>query len=363
MRVKCSLLMATALAAASFAATAGAAELKKIAEIAIPGTPMDSFDISFVDQKTQRYYLADRNNKAVDVFDAKDNKFIGRVEGFVGVGMVDGKPASSVSGPNGVLVIGDQIWAGDGDSTIKIIDIKTLKIVETIPSGGQKRANEMTYDPKDQIFIIGMQNEKPPFTLMVSTKPGHKIIGKLMMPDATDGNEQPVYNPADGLVYQSIPQLKNEEKKGGVAVIDPRTAKLVKILDVENCSPNGLAFGPDGNFVLGCTADGKKMDKSPPIITVMNFKTGKVVANVPEIGAADMVAYSKKNNQYYTASRAMPEGPVLGVIDAKTNKLVQKIALKGGNPHSVGVNDNNGHVFVPVGAQGGGCSCIQVYGM
>jgi DNA-binding beta-propeller fold protein YncE len=76
-----------------------------------------------------------------------------------------------------------------------------------------------------------------------------------------------------------------------------------------------------------------------------------------------MVAYSKKNNQYYTASRGMPGGPVLGVIDAKTNKLVQKVALKGGNPHSVAVNDKNGYVFVPVGAQGGGCSCIQVYAL
>jgi DNA-binding beta-propeller fold protein YncE len=52
---------------------------------------------------------------------------------------------------------------------------------------------------------------------------------------------------------------------------------------------------------------------------------------------------------------------VLGVIDAKTNKLVQKIAITGGNPHSVASSEANGHVFVPVGAQNGGCGCIQVY--
>ena len=32
---------------------------------------MYSFDISYVDQGTQTYYLADRSNKAVDVVDAK----------------------------------------------------------------------------------------------------------------------------------------------------------------------------------------------------------------------------------------------------------------------------------------------------
>ena len=50
-------------------------------------------------------------------------------------------------------------------------------------------------------------------------------------------------NPADGLFYVSIPELKKDEKKGGVAVIDPKKGKLVKMLPVENCHANGLAFG------------------------------------------------------------------------------------------------------------------------
>jgi len=75
---------ATALAVATLAGAAVAADLKKIAEIPIPGEPLVSFDISFVDQKTQRYYFADRSNKSIDIFDATANKFIGRVAGFVG---------------------------------------------------------------------------------------------------------------------------------------------------------------------------------------------------------------------------------------------------------------------------------------
>jgi DNA-binding beta-propeller fold protein YncE len=352
--------MATAVAVMALAGTVGAAELKKIAEIPVPGEPLVSFDIGFVDQKTQRYYLADRSNKSVDIFDAKANKFIGRVAGFVGAVMkADGSCCNNAkSGPNGVLIVGDEAWAGDGDSTIKVIDLKTMKIADTISTGGKLRANEMTYDPRDEIFIIGNQNDEPPFTTMVSTKPGHKIIGKVSTPDATDGNEQPTYNPADGLVYQSLPELKKDEKKGGVAVMDPRTAKLVKTLAVDTCSPAGLAFGPNDNFVLGCQVDGNKM---PAIVMIMNAKTGKVVANVPDIGGADMVDYNKKNNQYYIAARNLKGGPVLGVIDAGTNKLVQKIAITGGNPHSVASSEANGYVFFPVGAPNGGCGCIQVY--
>ncbi len=301
--VLAAVFIATTAAAVTFAAAVGAAELKKIAEIAIPGEKLVSFDISFIDQKTQRYYFADRSNKSVDIFDTKTNKFIGRVGGLVGAVMkADGTCCNNAkSGPNGVLAIGSEVWAGDGDSTIKVIDLKTMKIVDSIPTGGKLRANEMTYDPKDQVFIIGNQNDEPPFTTMVSTKPGHKIVGKVTFPDATDGNEQPTYNPADGLVYQSIP--------------------------------------------------------------IMNAKTGKVVANIPGIGGADMVNYNKRNNQYYIAARALKGGPVLGVIDAGTNKLVQKIAITGGNPHSVASSEANGHVFVPVGASNGGCGCIQVYAL
>src|SRR5260370_552663 len=120
---------------------AGSGKLKQIGTIANPAGPIDEFDIGFVDQKSQRYYLADRSNKSVDIFDAKTDKFIGSVGGFLGVVMKNGKPNNDVSGPDGVLVVGGEAWAGDGDSTIKVIDLKTNKVVVTIKTGGGERVN------------------------------------------------------------------------------------------------------------------------------------------------------------------------------------------------------------------------------
>ncbi|HEV3178308.1 MAG TPA: hypothetical protein VGZ72_20100 [Stellaceae bacterium] len=355
-------LLAATVAAIAFgsagSAEAGTTKLKQIGTISNPAGPIDGFDISFVDQKTQRYYLADRTNKSVDIFDAKTDKFLGSVPGFIGVTMKNGKPDNDTSGPDGVVVVGNQVWAGDGDSTVKIIDIKTMKVVDTVSTGGKTRVDEMAYDPKDGVFIGVNNAEDPPYATLISTAKGHKIIAKIAFDDATDGAEQPAYNPADGLFYVAIPELKKDEKKGGVAVIDPKKGKLVKMLAVDNCHPNGLAFGPGGNFALGCTANGKEM---PAIITVMNYKTGKVVKEVPDIGAADMVAYNPKTGQYYTGSRGMPGGPVLGVIDAKANALVDKVSIKGGNPHSVDVDHTNSHVFVPAGSANGGCGCVMVF--
>jgi hypothetical protein len=356
------LLVATAVAALTVAGSAGAAELKKIGEIAIPGADLASFDISYIDQKAQRYYLADRSNKGVDIFDVKTDKYIGRVEGMVGPVMKkDGTCCNNdKSGPDGVLATSKEIWAGDGDSTIKIFDIKTMKLIDTIKTGGETRVDEMAYDPKKMIFMAANNAEEPPFATLVSMKPDHKIIAKVVFPDASDGAEQPAFNPADGMFYMAVPELKKDEKKGGVAVVD-ESGKIVKMLEVENCKPNGLIFGPNQNFLLGCQANGKKV--GPPILVVMNAKTGKVVANIPEIGGADMVAYSPKNGQYYSGSSNMQPGPVFGVIDAKTNKLVQKIDITGGSPHSVAVNESNGHVYLPVGKPNGGCGCIQIFAL
>ena len=346
------------LAATALPVSARATELKQVGTIAVPGAKLANFDISYIDPATGRYYLADRSNKAIDVFDTAADAYVGRVGSFVGTVMKDGKVDNDTSGPDGVVAFGQEIWAGDGDSTVKVIDAASGKTVATLSSGGKTRVDEMAYDPKDQAFIAVNNAEDPPFATVTSTKPGHAVIGKISFEDAGDGAEQPAYNPDDGLFYMSIPQVGKDPKKGAVAVIDPTTGKLVKMLPVDGCHPAGLAFGPNGNFVLGCTANGKEM---PAQTVVMNAKSGTVVATVPGIGGADMVNYNKRNAQYYTASRDNPGGPALGVIDASTNALVQTIPLKGGTPHSVASSEANGHVYVPVGVVGGGDGAIHVF--
>ncbi len=348
----------TLLAAATLPTMAAAAELRQIGTIDVPGAKLANFDISAIDPETGRYYLSDRSNKAIDIFDTTNDTYVGRVGSFVGAVMKDGKVASDVSGPDGVAVVGSEVWAGDGDSTVKVINPATGKTVATLPSGGQTRVDEMAYDPKDQAFIAVNNAQDPPFATVTSTKPDHGVIGKVVFPDAGDGAEQPAYNPEDGLFYISIPQIGKDPKKGAVAVIDPKIGKLVRMLPVDGCHPAGLAFGADGNFVLGCDANGEEM---PAEIVVMSARSGTVVATVPGIGGADMVNYNARNGQYYTASRGNPGGPALGVIDATTNKLLQTIRIEGGTPHSVTSSEANGHVYVPVGATGGGDGKVHVF--
>lgn len=349
------IFLTSAFAVSAIAGTAHAAgELKEVAQIKLPaGKDLTGFDITWVDQKTQRVYLADRGNGSLDIFDGKTDKFIGMVPGFVGPKNGDnGKVDPGISGPAGVLTYGNTAWLGDGDSTAKEVDLKTMKIVATVSTGGKARFDEIAYDPKDHVLAGGNGDDDPPFASFISTT-DHKLLATYKLENATDGLEQPLWNSHDGNFYFSVPELDKDFNKNGVAVFSPQ-GKLVKMMPVQNCHPNGIAMGPGDNMMLGCNVTDEHGHTAQ--LTIINWKTGKTVATIAGAGGADEIAYNSKNHQYYTGSAGM--GSVF-VIDAKTNKLVQTIKV-GGRAHSVDTSNASGKVFVPQ-TNAGGCGCMSVW--
>src|SRR5579884_2697003 len=136
------MLAAPALAAGG---SPGSSEpLKLVTTMAPPGVPPAtgswSFDISWTDHQGN-YYLADRGTKGLDIFD-KNNQFVKTIGGFTGAVLKNGKVDNDHSGPNGVLVIESrhEAWMGDGDSTIKVVDLNAGRVVASIPNGGKARA-------------------------------------------------------------------------------------------------------------------------------------------------------------------------------------------------------------------------------
>src|SRR5256885_16000424 len=52
-----------------------------IGVIPVPGNPITSADIAWVNPGTERYYFADRSNFGVDIIDAENDLFVPRVTG------------------------------------------------------------------------------------------------------------------------------------------------------------------------------------------------------------------------------------------------------------------------------------------
>jgi hypothetical protein len=116
---------------------------KQIATITIPGN-LPSFDIVWIDPAAQRLYLADRGSGpglgGIDVVDTSTNTFLYSIPTTKGeIGFV-GNIGRGKSGPNGVVFIPqlNQLYVGDGDSTVKVVDLAAKAIVAIIPTCGTR---------------------------------------------------------------------------------------------------------------------------------------------------------------------------------------------------------------------------------
>ncbi len=358
------LLMSAALigSIAGGAASARADEkMVLVATIDVGGKGLGAFDISFVDPKLDLYVLADRTNASVDLIDASDNTFIGRVGGFTGAVLnPNGTANNSLSGPDGVVIVDHkEIWAGDGDSTVKVIDLKTLAIADAISTGGQFRVDEMAWDSRDHILAVANNADQPPFVTLINTD-SHVILGKIVFdgtngtPNATTtGIEQPQWSPRTGLFYVSVPQFGTDPEQGAVSVIDPNSLSLTANFPVRDCTPAGLAIGPRNEALVGCSA----AFFSPPNVLsqslILSLDNGDVVANIPQVGGSDEVWYDRRTQHYYTGSRGNQDNlgvvtPVLGTIDARTEQFDGNV-LTSTTAHSVAADPISHHVFVPIG--------------
>src|SRR5207253_1002664 len=121
-------VFATALFAAALLAIPGAAlaactgpgaptntDTRCLTAVQIPGNPLRSFDISWVNPERAEYYLADRSNAGIDIIDTKSNTFTRRLPGFTGAVLNTAGTAvnNAVSGPDGVTSHGRWVYGGD----------------------------------------------------------------------------------------------------------------------------------------------------------------------------------------------------------------------------------------------------------
>jgi hypothetical protein len=369
--------------------------------IQVPGaTSFFSFDISWFDFQLNKYFLADRNNKAIDVIDP-ENLGGGVTQfpnpGFAGVNA----GGNDFSGPDGVLTANKstELWVGDSPGKVWIMNAKTGAIPATLgpqkvpnpivltnPQTGKpqtSRADELCYDPNNNVIMIASPAEGPkPFVTFISATT-YKVLGTLVFdgkaaPNATNGIEQCQWSPRTELFYQNVPEVDgpgNDTAPGKVAVIDPKkmTVKKSFTIPLDACAgPQGMAIGPDDQILLGCNAAGPDGHRNSVVI---NENNGTILKHLPNLGGADEVWFNKDDGHYSISScntpcRTVPvtgatTGPeLLGIVDANGLRLDHTVTTAeqngltsstvGGNPrtaHSVAAGGNL--IFLPLPAVGG----------
>jgi hypothetical protein len=347
------LLSVPCLAAADevFKATAG---------VTVPGVALKSFDISFVDPVIQTYVLGDRSHKAVDAVNTHDLTIteLSASPPFAGA-----TGNNNTSGPDGVIIIHhSEVWAGDGNSTVKVIDLISGATTHVISTGGSFRADEECFDADDNLVMVANNADSPPFASIISASDftvKHKIPfdGTNGAPNSNNGAEQCSWSPRTGKFYISIPGIVGQPTGGGgVAVIEPKTGKVetTYILDETKCdTPQGEAVGPAPQIMIGCNNQSGLGPTTSGII--MNEENGHILAVIPNESGPDEVYYNEGDGQYFLArSNATGSNQFLGIVDAdgKTadQSVVTGIKPPGLSAHSVASDSQTRRTFVPIPA-------------
>jgi hypothetical protein len=383
-----------AVAACTGPGAPSSTQTKCLTAVQIPGKPLQSYDISWVNPARAEYYLADRSNAGIDVIDTRSLMFRRTIGGFVGAKFrSSGAVNNDISGPDGVVSHGKWLYAGDGDSTLKVIDLDaSTPIQQSISTGGATRVDEMALNGDGTLLLAANNAEDPPFATLFRANGDNDssavskitqifIDSSIVPPGNALSMEQPAWEPKTKRFYVSIPVIANNPAgcnfnadagpitcDGGLLVIDPATvgtptgtygafdpATNTGVVKLHACGPNGATVGPHQNLLLGCTPANNPSDATTVVINAVT----KNYANIANIVGSDEVWFNKGDNRYYTASNrnckttapcpnAATQAAVLGVIDS-TSVLIETVPQSSGS-HSVAADSKRNLIFVPQSA-------------
>jgi hypothetical protein len=347
-----------------------------------------SFDLGLV--SGNRYFVTDRNNAAIDVFDTQSSALLAQIKGtganaFAGaVKNASGAVDNSLSGPNGLNAVGNLLYAGDVNS-VKIVDPVAGTVIKNIVVGTSgTRADEGCVDAVHGIFMISTPEAVPPFATFINTAT-QAVVSHVTFTDAAGaasaGLEQCRYDAAsdtffvnnDGTTanpHGELVSMPGASIRGIAAggTVNYTALAGVRLFSEGNCDPTGLALGPGTDVAVGCR---EATTGAPLLVQIMNRSTGAIVASV-NAGGGDQLEFDAATNRYYSAgsrwtasgkaatdgacSTASPCTPVLSIIDATSHALVAQLKT-GNNAHSVAVDPVTFHAFVPVssGVSPAGC--------
>ncbi len=240
------------------------------------------------------------------------------------VGVIDPTP-----GAHGIAIDNDlnKGFITDGqNATVTVFDLKTLRIITTIPSGSED-PDAILYDRFSKtVFVMCGDGH----AVVLIDPNDYKVIKVISLP----GGPEFAVSDLKGSVYINIEDL------GAVVKIDATKRELVNQWSLDpGQTPTGLAIDRNNGLLFsGCRGN-----KS---IEVIDVKSGKVVSTLPIGSKVDAVRFDPYNKNIYSSNG---EGNV-SVYHEKGNnafELLQTIQTKPGCK-TMSLDPRTHKLYVPV---------------
>jgi hypothetical protein len=318
--------------------------------VTVPGNPLVSFDISWVDPTIPDYFLADRNNKSIDVIPIQPFPPVFQiiptgVNAFAGTALCNPPRGSNdCVGPNGVITFknadnGNQteLWVGDGPtqnsaacgsstpcSTVKVFTASGGP-THVINTRGSARADELCFDPVHKVVVMANDADAPPFVSFISTTT-YQVIGKIAFQQATNGIEQCQWNPVTGKIYLNFPEVNGpgDDSVPGAVVTFAAGGSGVIIEEFDFAAttgitlcagPQGMDIRANGDLLLGCNATSIPSGLQNSVI--VSATTPNVVLNtLTDLGGADQVWFDSASGHFFVTGGSHLPFEQLAIVDS-----------------------------------------------
>jgi YVTN family beta-propeller protein len=213
---------------------------------------------------------------------------------------------------------GRLLVAEKGQQSLAIVDPVAGKVLGSIPEGGIT-GHEVIASPDGRLAYVPIYGNsgvgKPGTdgnTIVVVDIASQKVVNTIIFPHPVRPH-CPLFGPKDGLLYVTT------ELDQAIALIDPRTLKIVGAIPTGQPESHMLALSHDGR--RGYTAN-----VGPGTVSVLDIQARKVLAIIPVSGNTQRIAISADDHWVFTADQTKPQ---LTVIDTATNKVARRVPLEG----------------------------------
>ena len=257
MKKYCFLLIACCVLTAKFTKVSAQQNLYTLdKKIAIPGN--GGYDYLFIDEQDRKLYVS--HGTAINVINLDTQELVGTID--------------NLQGDHGVAVVpgvGKGFISDGKANAVVAFDLKTLKIIKTIPLTG-KKPDAIIYDSfSNKVFAFNGGSDNASVV----------DVNNLMETNIVALNGAPEFAVADGKgkVYTNI------EDKNSLKVIDTKTFTVVSTYPLTPCGgPTGLAMDAENKRLFTVCRENKGM-------SVIDMISGKIIATIPIGAGVDAVAY------------------------------------------------------------------------
>ena len=297
-----------------------------VADVKLTNTPIQSisgkagsFDIIQIDQQNHRLFVSDRTDQGIDVFDISSSR-----PAFL-------QTISVPSSPNGLAIAPDlgRLYAGTSKGSMVFVDIDpksstVYTVLSEAPTGG-KGADLQEYAAGKNLVFVASGSDGAITSMDATTG---EVKGTFKVGAAL---EQPRFNPTDGMVYVTSPEL------GAMFQVNPNNAMAGNKIPLTNChQPGGMAINPRSNQALiACSSS----------VISWDFRSGKSEV-FDQVAGSDVVTYDAKIDRFFVAAPRNKPASVVAMFGGNPTAYISKVVTSGGG-NVAAYDETNDVVYTP----------------